>query len=468
MIKKREIQKRIESKRAGRKINQKNTKRINQISKQRGSDMVYQLFTTIIHFFPELFDKIREIEDYRKGADYKLVELITACIGMFLLKEGSRNAFNNDRQEEKFKRNYSRMFKMRLPHMDTVDAVMRRLDENELEHLKTTMIRTLLVKKTLHKFRFQGKYFLVAVDGSGVASYSKKHCDHCLTKTSKNGKTTWFHNVLEAKLVCSNGFSISLGTEWIENPEGDYKKQDCEQKAFRRLAQKLKELFPQLPICIAADGLYPNQTFFSICKNSNWSFIVTFEDGNLPTVWKTVEVLRGITSDNKFSCTIKQQGKTISRDYCWLNGIDYRRFLINWIECVETVETDKSKKSSRFVHITDHKISRDTAEEISFSGRLRWKIENEGFNTQKNLGYGLKHKYSRVNWLAAKNYYQCLQIAHLINQLLELNTRFKEQLKGKITIKHLWKCMIGFLIYGSIDTEKLSILAQLRTQVRFE
>jgi hypothetical protein len=36
-------------------------------------------------------------------------------------------------------------------------------------------------------------------------SFSEKHCDHCLSKTSKNGKTTWFHNVLEAKLVCSNG-----------------------------------------------------------------------------------------------------------------------------------------------------------------------------------------------------------------------------------------------------------------------
>jgi len=264
-MKNRECQKRIESKRAGRKINQKDKKRINLISKKRGSDMVYQLFTTIVHFFPELFDKIREIEDYRKGADYKLVELITACIGMFLFKEGSRNAFNNDRQEEKFRKNYSRIFKMRLPHMDTVDAVMRRLDENELEHLKTTMIRTLLVKKTLHKFRFQGKYFLVAVDGSGVVSYSEKHCDHCLTKTSKNGKTTWFHNVLEAKLVCSNGFSISLGTEWIENPEGDYEKQDCEQKAFRRLAEKLRKLFPQLPIC--SDSAAIERTRNSLIKS---------------------------------------------------------------------------------------------------------------------------------------------------------------------------------------------------------
>ncbi|RLC74380.1 MAG: hypothetical protein DRJ03_17950 [Chloroflexi bacterium] len=28
-------------------------------------------------------------------------------------------------------------------------------------------------------------------------------------------------------------------------------------------------------------------------------------------------------------------------------------------------------------------------------GRLRWKIENEGFNVQKNGGYGLEHAYTR-------------------------------------------------------------------------
>jgi hypothetical protein len=30
--------------------------------------------------------------------------------------------------------------------------------------------------------------------------------------------------------------------------------------------------------------------------------------------------------------------------------------------------------------------------------------QNEGFNTQKNLGYALQHKYARLNWQAAKNF----------------------------------------------------------------
>ena len=45
-----------------------------------------------------------------------------------------------------------------MPHMDTVDKVMRKLAENELEELKKGMIRTPPPKKVLHKFRFFGKY----------------------------------------------------------------------------------------------------------------------------------------------------------------------------------------------------------------------------------------------------------------------------------------------------------------------
>jgi len=48
---------------------------------------------------------------------------------------------------------------------------------------------------------------------------------------------------------------------------------------------------------------------------------------------------------------------------------------------------------------------------------MRWKIENEGFNNQKNSGYNVEHKFSRTNANAIKNYYQLLQIADLINQL---------------------------------------------------
>ncbi|MBF0227875.1 MAG: hypothetical protein HQK76_20705 [Desulfobacterales bacterium] len=155
-----------------------------------------------------------------------------------------------------------------------------------------------------------------------------------MKKTSKNGTVTYFHNVLEAKLVSENGFCISIGTEWIENKDKTYDKQDCEIKAFVRLSDKLKSDYPHLPICIQGDGLYPNQTFFNICKKNGWEFIATFKDGNLPSVWKEAIGLKDLELKNKRSELINKAGNEIKRFYSWVNGIDYKGFTINWYECV--------------------------------------------------------------------------------------------------------------------------------------
>ncbi len=459
--------KRRQRKREKRNHESKIKQKLSRINKQNGRNIVFHLFKTITHFFPNLIERIQQIEDCRKKSDYELVELIMACIYMSIFKADSRNAFNNERQEGNFKDNYEKIFKMRLPHMDTADNVMRRINPDELQQLKTDLIRTLLEKKIFHKFRLFKRFFVIAVDGTGLMTFSKRHCEHCLTKTSKKGKVTYFHHVLEAKLICQNGFAISIATEWIENPEGDFDKQDCEMKAFPRLAEKIKKTFPRLPICITADGLYPNQTFFGICKLNHWSFIVTFKDGNLPSVWQEVTILREITTDNKYQQTIFRKQKKINRDYTWLNEIDYQDFQLNWIECIETIEGPESEQVTRFVHVTDLKADRSTTAKISQTGRLRWKIENEGFNTQKNQGYNLKHKFSRTSLIAAKNYYQCIQIAHLINQLCIHSTIFQRLLTSKITIKHLWKCMIGFLIHAKIDRTEIIMISELRIQIRF-
>ena len=64
-------------------------------------------------------------------------------------------------------------------------------------------------------------------------------------------------------------------------------------------------------------------------------------------------------------------------------------------------------------------MGRNTVEEIAQQGgRSRWKVENEGFNRQKNSGLNREHVYSidPENW---KSYYLLLQIAFLLVQLLE-------------------------------------------------
>jgi hypothetical protein len=344
--------------------------------------------------------------------------------------------------------------------MDTVNDFFEQLLPEALEKLKVTMIQELIKKKVLHKWRMFDKYFVVAIDATGVMSFNKKHCDKCLTRTTKSGKQIWFHNVLEAKLVLPNGLSLSLATEWIENEGQDYDKQDCELKAFGRLSKKLKGYFPRLPMCIVGDGLYPNKTVFEICERNNWEYIITLKDGNLASVWEEAESLMPLQKENKLETTTIKKEQEEKTKHQWVTEINYKNHILNLIKT--------EQKNKKYVFVTSLKTTKKTVTQISFSGRLRWKIENEGFNEQKNGGYELKHKYSEVSPTATKNYYQALQIAHIINQLVVLGQKLKNYLRKKMTIKHLWTELIAFLKYGSIDGDYLQQLLEKRIQIRLE
>ena len=134
-----------------------------------------------------------------------------AAITMFMFKQGSRNAYNLDRKDKRFSDNYEKTFGMKLPHLDTPDGVFRNLPEGELEKVKCHTISRLIRNKKIEGGKFRSHY-CVAIDGTGVVSFDERHCESCLTKTSKNGVVTYFHNVLEAKLLTPSGFSLSMAT----------------------------------------------------------------------------------------------------------------------------------------------------------------------------------------------------------------------------------------------------------------
>ena len=77
------------------------------------------------------------------------------------------------------------------------------------------------------------------------------------------------------------------------------------------------------------------------------------------------------------------------------------------------------------------KIDKKTQEEIVNTGRERWKIENKGFNEQKNHGYFIQHAFSR-NYNAMKNHYLLAQIAHIIRQMMENGIEIYKKYKKKL------------------------------------
>ena len=103
------------------------------------------------------------------------------------------------------------------------------------------------------------------------------------------------------------------------------------------------------------------------------------------------------------------------------------------------------------------------AHQVSQAGRLRWKIENEGFNNQKNNGYGLQHKFSRTNFNATKNYYQLMQMADTINQLTYKQREVQQYLKRYgFTTQSMIADILGYL--KSMVFSDIQLIKQILTE----
>ena len=110
---------------------------------------------------------------------------------------------------------------------------------------------------------------------------------------------------------------------------------------------------------------------------------------------------------------------------------------------------------THYAWVTGLPVSAKTVEDIARKGgRYRWKIENEGFNRQKNSGLNLAHVYSTdpEKW---KAYYYLLQIAFVIVQLLERGSLLRRlaQQQGKRT---------AVALFGSLKNIARRLLESVR------
>jgi len=233
-------------------------------------------------------------------------------------------------------------------------------------------------------------------------------------------------------------------------------KQDCEIKAFYRLSTKLKKAFPNLRICITADGLYACKQVFEICQGHNWRFIIRFKEGSIPSLYTTY-LLATAQTNHSFRIFRKKgvivpecdawphvrdpDSGYVKLEYIYANGLLYEGFSLNMAECID------SSVDHPFLFVTDLPIDDANCESTVMDGKRRWKIENEGFKVQKQHGYYLKHVFCK-NYNAMKIHYQMIQIAHIISQLLEHSTDVIEllNLSKKEFHKTLLKCFGALLL----------------------
>lgn len=366
-------------------------------------------------FFPSFQSGLRTVADFRdpNRIVYPVEFLLWAGLFLFVTRLGARRRLRFDLSSPAGIENLNRLAGTNvaaIPHPDTLVYYLKGLSPSELGEVRFGMVYDVIRSRALEKMRLRGQFYTVATDGTGVLTFHERHCEHCLTQV-QDGKTTYYHMVLEMKLVTPTGLALSVATEFIENTPGKTK-QDCELAAFYRLVPKVRERFPQLPLCLLLDSLYLNQNVLRMLKQHRLHSIINFKEGSLPTAYSEFQALHPLTQGQ----TLRRKDGHVEQVFRWVNGLVHEGETFNAFECVETVP---GEPPTTFFWATDFTVTEKNVVELSQQGgRCRWKIENQGFNTQKNQGYNLKHAYSEHE-MAAKNFYLLLQVAHLLVQLVE-------------------------------------------------
>jgi len=391
------------------------------------------------HYFPGFNQLLEDLVDPRDPdlITYSLKHEIYLGLLMFLSHAGSRRQFDSDKETEGFKKNFNKLINENndfTAKMDTVFYLLEKMNPQVFSEIPGKLVGTLIEKKVLEKYRFNGDY-LIAIDGTEVSRSKKQHCDKCLVQKHRNGTIDYFHTVLEAKLITKDGLSLSLASVFVENESTVYDKQDCELKAFYRLEKILKKKFPRLRMCILMDSLYANEKVLEIFEKNSWNFFVAFKGGSIPTLYK--EAFNQIDKNSNDSVVITN--KNDEREYhSWTSPLKYRSLHVNVVNVDiyhQDEEGSETEEITRFVYLTNSRPSKENIVELNnYGGRQRSKIE-ESFNVQKNNGYKLEHNYGAQGF-AYKNCYILIQIAHLLHQLI-----YNSDINGKLTEIKLWEDM---------------------------
>lgn len=313
-----------------------------------------------------------------------------------------------------------------LPHGVTLNEYLEKADPKGLQEIQQKLVYDLIRRKTFNEARFMRKW-LVIVDGtrlySGIRQLNGKCLESHYNRGTKEETVNYHSDVLEAKIVFGEKLIVSIASEFIENNGEDaerqknmsegQRKQDCETKAFIRLAEKLKKKFPRLPMILLADSLYASETVMEICRGNHWDYMIRYKKGSIPSIAEEYEAI---------------PEKETAGHAEFINEIDYKGNPVNVLRFWEEKLEKGEKVRTEFQWITNILITKKNAEKLAAAGRKRWKIENEGFNRQKHWQGDITHACS-WNATAMKNHYLMLQISDMVKQLYEWFYLKKNEIK---------------------------------------
>jgi hypothetical protein len=205
-----------------------------------------------------LSEEFAQVEDHRRAnSSYGLADVLRSAFAMFSLKSPSLLAFKEQtKQEEK---NLKAIYRIQAIPSDTqMRTTLDPLDPSPLRALFAKLFNELSQAGVIKEYEYWKSHVIVSIDGVEHFSSTKVHCDHCTTRTHRNGETSYHHAGLAAAIVHPDQEEVfTLDFEPILNVDGA-KKNDCERNAAKRLCQGLDERYPDLKLILVEDALYAN------------------------------------------------------------------------------------------------------------------------------------------------------------------------------------------------------------------
>lgn len=395
-------------------------------------------FDALVSWTKQEFDNFEDNRGSNK--QQSMGDCLQSGLAMFSLKDPSMLRFNNSRSTRKA--NLSNVYKIAQAPSDS--NMRRILDKVDITCLQALFHRLVFLLRSVGFWKqytyFRG-YLICSIDGVHHFSSETVHCDSCMEYIKSNGVLEYRHYLLSGSIVHPDKREVMpVIHEPILRVDGQ-EKNDCERNAAKRLLPKLRKQFPKEKLIIVEDALSSNAPHIKALQAEKFSFVLGVKpDGN-----KYLFNLANRLKANKDSSLHHYQEVKdgFIHQYEYVNDVPLnsknRDVRVNFLHYRQIDPTGK-KKDKVFSWVTDFKLRKPSLYPIMRTGRSRWKIENECFNTLKNQSYNFEHNYGHGEQNLCTVLVLLMMIAFWIDQIQQAsNSLFIEAWKKGQTKVALWE-----------------------------
>lgn len=353
------------------------------------------------------------IPDSLSNSTIPLADHLMSGLAVFGLKYPSLLQFDQNQHLKCVRSNLKSLYGIEQAPCDT--WLRERLDAVDPVHLRKAYRRLFSVLqrgKGLEGFDYLDGHYLLSIDGTGYFSSSQIHCDQCCKKQHRDGRVSYYHQLLGAVLVHPDHPEVfALAPEPIIKQDGN-SKNDCERNAAKRLLKDIRREHPHLKLIVVEDALASNGPHIKLLKELDCRFILGAKAADHAFLYDWVAQTKGT-----LNYKVTDQEGTEHR-FRYHNGapLNDANFELD-VNFLEYWETKSSGKTQHFCWVTDILIDDDNVMSLMRGGRARWKIENETFNTLKNHGYHFEHNFGHGYQHLSSVMVHLMMLAFLIDQI---------------------------------------------------